>query len=117
MRGDKDRLERKIVFFMQRHKKVTMPKLALELEVDDTPFELQIHGKQHRISQAIERLRRRDLIKDVAERCPTCTRAKRNRKSIVLELTVLGWQFGPTTALPRQRSLREMTDILNGGPA
>lgn len=104
-------LERGIVFFMQRYKNVTMPLLAMELEVENS----ELHGRQHVVSQAIERLRRRGLIKDVAERCPTCTRAKRYRSGPVkLELTTLGAQFGQATALPAQRTLREMTDLMHG---
>lgn len=109
----KDRLERMIVFYLQEHDDVTMPKLALALEVEDSAVELQIHGKQHKISQSIERLRRRGLLTDVSERCPHCTRAKRQRTSVPLSLTILGQSFGIATALPRLRTLREMTDALH----
>jgi Mn-dependent DtxR family transcriptional regulator len=110
-----DSIERRILFYMKRHKgTTTMPKLALALGVDDGPVELKIHGKQHQISQAIERLRKRNLIEDVKDRCIECTRADRKRTTVILRLTTLGHQFGVSTELPRQRTLREMTDIIHG---
>lgn len=111
MKNTRERLERQIVAYMQTHSSVSMPKLSAALKVTDD----RIHGRQHYVSQAIERLRRRGLIGDVGERCLLCTRAKRNRMgAVILELTVRGSQFGKATALPAQRTLREMTDIMHG---
>lgn len=96
-----DLLERRILFYVQMHEDVTMPTLALALGGnDEDQLALEIHGKQHLISQAIERLRYRGLLADVEERCLFRRRAKRTRTAVTLHLTDLGKRFNAQQGLP-----------------
>lgn len=82
-------MERAVLSLMRERETtdtITMPFLALNLPVDED----QLHGRQHHISRAIERLRREGYLKDVEDRCPTCRRAKRSRTVVSLFLTDKG---------------------------
>lgn len=112
---DKETLERRIIRYIQIHGPTTMPNLSLVLRRDDGIIDNVIHGRQHYVSQAIERLRLRELIKDVEERCPHCTRAKRNRSgAVLLQLTPNGQVFNDSEHLPKMVTLRELTDKNHG---
>lgn len=87
---------RAIVAFMREretNETITMPMLSACLRVPDD----RIHGRQHYVSQAIERLRKTGFLMDVASRCEHCGRAKRTRKPVPLFLTDLG----RTTEIPQ----------------
>ena len=81
-------LERSIVTYLHGHpgEITTMAVLAMALANPDDV----IHGRQHRVSQAIVSLRRHGWLVDVVERCPTCGRPPRYRQPVALWLTALG---------------------------
>lgn len=80
---------RAIVIFMRERETtdtITMPLLSVNMPVPDD----RIHGRQHYVSQAIEKLRKFGFLRDVADRCEHCGRAKRTRKPVPLFLTDKG---------------------------